>query len=148
MATALADPRLHAQAEQASQWRLMWWAFRRHRLAMAGMIVVGLLYLVAAFTEFLAPFDPEAASPRHVYHPPQLLRFIDVQPDSAAHVLLEFRDASRDRGTEIVARVSAPAPGLLTGPLTFKALYRARALLQTGEVPTLHHNSSARASDR
>lgn len=76
------------------------------------------------------------------------VEFTDVQPDSAAHVLLELRDASRERGTEIVARVSAPAPGLLTGPLTFKALYRARALLQTGEVPTLHHNSSARASDR
>lgn len=76
------------------------------------------------------------------------VEFTDVKPDNAAHVVLELRDASRDRGTEVVARISAPAPGLLTGPLTFKALYRARALLQTGEVPTLHHNSSARTSDR
>lgn len=76
------------------------------------------------------------------------VEFTDVQPDSAARVVLELRDATPDRGTEIVARVSAPAPGLLTGPLTYKALYRARALLQTGEVPTLHHNPSARTSDR
>jgi uncharacterized membrane protein len=76
------------------------------------------------------------------------VEFNDVQSGNTAQVLLELRDASGDRGTEVVARISTPAPGLLTGPLTFKALYRARALLQTGEVPTLHHNPSARASDR
>jgi hypothetical protein len=30
----------------------------------------------------------------------------------------------------------------------FKALYRARAILMTGEVPTIKHNPSARASAR
>lgn len=76
------------------------------------------------------------------------LRFVDVEPDEDTGIVLEFRDAPRDRGTEVIARVSSPAPGALTGVLTFKALYRARALLTTGEVPTIRHNPSARASDR
>jgi uncharacterized membrane protein len=76
------------------------------------------------------------------------LRFVDVHPNGKAGVALEFRDAPQDRGTEVIARVSSPAPGALTGPLAFKALYRARALLMTGEIPTIEHNPSARASDR
>jgi uncharacterized membrane protein len=77
-----------------------------------------------------------------------LLRFIDTHPDGRSGLTLEFRDAPQDRGTEVVARVSAPAPGMLTGAATFTALYRMRALLLTGEVPTLRENPSARPSAR
>jgi hypothetical protein len=76
------------------------------------------------------------------------LRFADVNPDKSAGIVLDFRDAPADRGTEVIARTTSPAPGMLTGALTFKALYRARALLMTGEVPTIKHNPSARDSDR
>lgn len=76
------------------------------------------------------------------------LRFVDVNTDRPAGLTLDFSDAPQDRGTEVVARVSAPAPGALTGLMLYKILYRARALIQTGEVPTLRHNPSARASAR
>jgi uncharacterized membrane protein len=76
------------------------------------------------------------------------LRFVDVDPNASTGIVLELRDAPRDRGTEVIARVSSPAPGALTGVLTFKVLYRSRALLTTGEVPTIRHNPSARASNR
>jgi uncharacterized membrane protein len=76
------------------------------------------------------------------------LRFVDVNPDKDASIVLNFRDAPQDRGTEVIARTTSPAPGVITGPLTFKALYRARALLTTGEVPTIQYNPSARDSDR
>ena len=39
----------------ASQWRLMWMRFRRHRLAMAGGVLLSTLYFGAIFCEFLAP---------------------------------------------------------------------------------------------
>lgn len=76
MASVL-DPRLHSNTEVASQWRLMWWSFRRHTLAMVGLVIVLLLYLIGIFAEFVAPFDPQAASSKHVYHPPQMIHFID-----------------------------------------------------------------------
>ncbi|HRY26643.1 MAG TPA: ABC transporter permease [Geminicoccaceae bacterium] len=76
MASVL-DPRLHTDTEVASQWRLMWWSFRRHTLAMVGLVIVLLLYLIGFFAEFVAPFDPQSASAKHVYHPPQMIHFID-----------------------------------------------------------------------
>lgn len=76
------------------------------------------------------------------------LRYVDVNPERSVGLTLDLSDAPRDRGTEVVARVTAPGPGVLTGVLTYKALYRARALLQTGEVPTIAHNPSARDSSR
>ena len=85
MATTL-DPAITpaapaAEAALASQWRLMWWAFRRHTLAVVGLVVVALLYLTAIFAEFIAPFDPDAAQARHVHHPPQMIHVIDETPD-------------------------------------------------------------------
>jgi len=76
------------------------------------------------------------------------LRFVDVDPEKKTGVNLTLRDGPQDRGTEVIARVTSPGPGALTGVATFKALYRARALLMTGEVPTIKENPSARASDR
>jgi len=61
----------------ASQWQLMWWQFRRHRLAMASAVVLLIIYLVAAFCEFIAPFDPLAFTPRYTYAPPQAIHLFD-----------------------------------------------------------------------
>ncbi len=61
----------------ASQWQLMWWKFRKHKLAMIGGTVTIIIYLVALFAEFLAPFPPDKYSVRHTYAPPQRLHFID-----------------------------------------------------------------------
>ncbi len=59
----------------ASQWQLMWWRFRRHRLALASTVVIILFYLVALFCEFLAPFDPSAYTADYTYAPPQRIHF-------------------------------------------------------------------------
>jgi hypothetical protein len=76
------------------------------------------------------------------------LRFVDVNPDTGAGFVMNFREAPQGRGTEVIARTTGPGPAALAGVLTFKALYRARALLMTGEVPTITSNPSARDSDR
>jgi peptide/nickel transport system permease protein len=110
MSTAVLDPRLHAQVDQASQWRLMWWAFRRHRLAMAGLAVVSTLYVIALFVEFLAPFDPNAADPRNVYHPPQLVRFIDVQPDGSWQIRPHVRAMKQERDKFTLQITFTPDP--------------------------------------
>jgi len=66
-----------ATYQRAGQWRLAWWKFKRHKLAVAGGIVVLLVYFVAAFAEFLAPQDAGAYSARYTYAPPQRLHFWD-----------------------------------------------------------------------
>ncbi len=62
-------------AEVASQWKLMWWKFRRHKLAMASGAVVLILYLIAIFAEVLAPANPNDFNPRFTYAPPQEMRW-------------------------------------------------------------------------
>ena len=62
----------------ASQWRLMWWRFREHKLAVVSTVIVILFYLVALFCEFFATADPEAVSAGYKNVPPQWPRFVDA----------------------------------------------------------------------
>ena len=38
----------------ASQWQLMWWRLRRHKLAMASLIVLAGFYFISAFGMWLS----------------------------------------------------------------------------------------------
>ena len=61
------------KVEMASQWQLMWWKFRRHRLAMISAFVIIMFYLVALFADFVAPNSSGFYSADFVYAPPQTL---------------------------------------------------------------------------
>jgi peptide/nickel transport system permease protein len=43
---------------RAGQWQLVWWKFKRHKLARFSMIILALFYLVALFAEVVAPYEP------------------------------------------------------------------------------------------
>lgn len=62
--------------EVASQWQLMWWKFRKHRLAMLGATVVIIYYIVALLADFIAPVSPSTYLADYVYAPPQTINFI------------------------------------------------------------------------
>ena len=59
----------------SSQWQLMWRKFKRHRLATAGLAVLAVLYVSAAFAEFFAPYDIAKRYPACVFCPPQRIHF-------------------------------------------------------------------------
>lgn len=61
----------------ASQWQLMWWRFRRHKLALVSTVILIFLYVVALFAEFFAITDPQAHDARLSFIPPQSIHFID-----------------------------------------------------------------------
>ncbi len=69
------DPNAALQSEVASQWKLMWWKFRRHRLAMISGVVILIFYTVALFCEFIAPTTSVAYNQEYVHAPPQVLHF-------------------------------------------------------------------------
>jgi peptide/nickel transport system permease protein len=64
----------------ASQWQLIRAKFLKHRLAVLGIIVVILYYLVAMFGGFLAPYGPNERHTDYVYAPPQRIYFDGVRP--------------------------------------------------------------------
>lgn len=59
----------------ASQFQLMWWKFRKHRLALAGALILGFLAFIATFAEFLAPYNPATRTPNYLSGAPQKLYF-------------------------------------------------------------------------
>jgi peptide/nickel transport system permease protein len=61
----------------ASQWQLMWWRFRKHKVAVAsGLVVVG-FYLVVLGADFLAYADPDASEAQRSLMPPQRVYWFD-----------------------------------------------------------------------
>jgi peptide/nickel transport system permease protein len=70
------DAEAESHAHAASQWQLMWWKFRKHRLAMAAGLVIVCLYVVAVFCEFLAPYTLDHRQVEYAFAPPQRLHFV------------------------------------------------------------------------
>jgi len=59
----------------ASQWDLMWLHFRRHRVAMVGLVVVLLLYVMALFHGFIAPYE-KGTRTSYINMPPKGIHFV------------------------------------------------------------------------
>jgi peptide/nickel transport system permease protein len=74
-APVLPPSREEVPAGALSQWALIRRRFVRHRLALASLFLLGVLYLLAAFAEFFAPYSRQWRDIPHAYSPPQLPRF-------------------------------------------------------------------------
>ena len=61
----------------ASSWRLIWWRFRKHRLALASALVLLALYVVVLCPDFFSTQDPEATEARLAFIPVQRLHLFD-----------------------------------------------------------------------
>src|SRR5512143_2173796 len=55
----------------ASNWKLVWWRFRKNRLAVASTALLILFYLVVLFPDFFATQDPQATEARLAFIPAQ-----------------------------------------------------------------------------
>ncbi len=61
----------------ASQWKLIWWKFREHKLALVSTVIIILMYLVAIFAEPLAPYRTDTTQSRFTYGPPMPIHIFD-----------------------------------------------------------------------
>lgn len=59
----------------ASQLRLTWWRFRRHKLALISGILLLAAYLMIVIVEFLAPYNVHTRNVDNIYAPPQEVHF-------------------------------------------------------------------------
>jgi peptide/nickel transport system permease protein len=61
----------------ASQWRMMWWRFKRHRVAVVCGAVLLVFYLSIFFSEFLAPYALQTRHVDFIFAPPQGVHLFD-----------------------------------------------------------------------
>ncbi len=58
----------------APQWKMIWWKFRRHRVAVIAGFALLFSYASILFTEFLAPYALGTRNIEYIYAPPQAVR--------------------------------------------------------------------------
>jgi len=58
---------------RASQWQIMWWKFKRHRIAVIAGALLLAFYASILVSELLAPYNLHTRDTRHIYAPPQPL---------------------------------------------------------------------------
>src|SRR5215211_3559756 len=63
----------------ASQFQLMWWKFKKHKLALIGSAILGFFVFIALFAEFLSPSAPAVRTPNYLFGAPQVLHFMDAE---------------------------------------------------------------------
>lgn len=62
---------------EASQLQLMWWKFRKHKVALYCGIFLILMYASIFISEFLAPYAQSARNTDFIYAPPQAVHLFD-----------------------------------------------------------------------
>jgi peptide/nickel transport system permease protein len=66
------------QVYVAPPWKLMWWRFRKHKMAMICSVILIIFYFVAVFSEFVAPYDPDLAILQFKQAPPTAIHIRDA----------------------------------------------------------------------
>jgi len=64
------DPKLESYY-MATQWRLMWWKLKRHRLAVWSGVFLLLMYASILVSEMIAPYSSATRNTDFIYAPPQ-----------------------------------------------------------------------------
>jgi len=74
---------------RASQWQLIKAKFLKHRLAVFGLVIVVLFYLMAIFSGFLSPYEPNERHTEFVYAPPQGIHLSGLRPAVYGYIQTE-----------------------------------------------------------
>ena len=88
----------------ASQWKLMWWKFKLHRVAVVSGIILLLMYGSTLVTEFLAPYNLHTRHTDFIYASPQQRAPVSRGP---LRRTLRLRAAQDARHGHAAARIHA-----------------------------------------
>jgi peptide/nickel transport system permease protein len=115
----------------ASNAKLVWWRFRKNKLAVASAVVLCLFYVVVLFPDFFAVQDPEATDARSAFMP---LRGLALFPDGRWNPSLPALTGKRNPTTLRMEWVDDP--GRRIGVRLFAQGYRYKVL---GLFPSSAH---------
>ena len=87
----------------ASQWQLMWWKFRRHKLAQISIFILGVLYIGVLFAGFISPQHLTSYDGDYTNCPPTRIRFID--PNGKFHLRPFVYGVKMERDFRLMRRI-------------------------------------------
>jgi len=96
---ALALPKLkkrNRRPEMATQWQLMWWKFKKHQMALVGIIMLSLLVFSAIFAEILSPEIPSERNNKYLASGPMGIHFFDADWNFHLRPFVYARTTTRD----------------------------------------------------
>ena len=96
MSTATTDPEELVDFDDAvlvaPNWKLVWWRFKKHRLAFYSGFIVILIVIIAAFPGFFSTQDPYESATRGSFMPPQGIHIWDKGPAFYAYAAIGKRN--------------------------------------------------------
>jgi len=63
----------------ASQAQLVWWRFRKHKVALGSAILLIVLYTIIISADFLGPYEPRTNHVKYIYAPPAKIHLRDAE---------------------------------------------------------------------
>ncbi|MBL4599688.1 MAG: ABC transporter permease [Rhizobiaceae bacterium] len=88
----------------ASQKKLMWWKFKKHRVAVFCGAFLAVMYLAILISEFLAPYALETRDSKYIYAPPQGLHLFH-EGEFVGPFVYEYK---RSRDMRTLRRIYTP----------------------------------------
>jgi peptide/nickel transport system permease protein len=112
-AVPVAVPEIEDEVEDerltvASQWQLIWWRFRKHRVAAVSAVLLAIFYLIGLFAEFVAPYDPGQINAQYRYVQPTNVTYFDPDGDFTFWPGVNPLVSSRDPVTLRITYVTDP----------------------------------------
>ncbi|MFK5953349.1 MAG: ABC transporter permease [Desulfobacterium sp.] len=84
------------RVDLAGYWELVWWRFRRHRMAMLGGSILSVFLVIALFCEILAPYGPQTRNSKYSQGHPMGIHFIDQDYKVHLRPFVYGRETKRD----------------------------------------------------
>jgi peptide/nickel transport system permease protein len=70
----------HARSyDIATHWQLMWWKFKRHRMAILGLSLLSVFLVISLVPEFLSPYGPHSRDLTYPQGPPMGIHWFDAE---------------------------------------------------------------------
>ena len=89
----------------ATHWQLMWWKFKKHRMALLGLSVLAIFLAFSIVPEFLAPYSSQERNSKYPKGPPLGLHLFDAEGGFHLRPFTYGRKSTRDPVT--FRRISA-----------------------------------------
>jgi peptide/nickel transport system permease protein len=92
----------------ASQWTLMWRKLKKHTLAKISLVILLILYLGAAFADFLAPYGMEEFTPLYKDTAPTKVYWVDENGDFSRPYVFKLKKENikgRDENGKMFMRI-------------------------------------------